>query len=410
MNKDNAVKSSNGLWNTILLGAAAFLLVLAVVSAPEPAFQATLQALKLWWNIVFPALLPFLVLVEILIAYGWAHGVGVLLDPLMKKTFKLPGAGGWVLITGMTAGFPAGAQAASGMYRQGELRADEAGRLAALSHFCNPMTILVVIGTGLLHQPEAGYLLLIVHWISGLLAAWIFGLFHKPASSEGTRQFTASLNKVRSSKFAQRPLLKRAATAALEAHQRDGRSFGKLLGDSVTRSVQTLMMTGGFILFFAVLTRVLTGHLLPQLPPYLVSGLLEAHLAAQSISSSAFQAGILQLAVLSAALAWSGISAQLQSLSLMQETGLSWRYFMVKRALHSVLAFAITLAMWKPFSALSAGIVPAFRTEPLDHANADQHFNFWSGLPSFLQVQGVICLLLIAAFWLCSRFIDRYRH
>lgn len=90
MNKDNAVKSSNGLWNTILLGAAAFLLVLAVVSAPEPAFQATLQALKLWWNIVFPALLPFLVLVEILIAYGWAHGVGVLLDPLMKKYSNFP--------------------------------------------------------------------------------------------------------------------------------------------------------------------------------------------------------------------------------------------------------------------------------------------------------------------------------
>ncbi|MEC0202069.1 nucleoside recognition protein [Paenibacillus lautus] len=410
MNKDNAVKSSNGLWNTILLGAAAFLLVLAVVSAPEPAFQATLQALKLWWNIVFPALLPFLVLVEILIAYGWAHGVGVLLDPLMKKIFKLPGAGGWVLITGMTAGFPAGAQAASGMYTQGELRAMDAGRLAALSHFCNPMTILVVIGTGLLHKPEAGYLLLIVHWISGLLAAWIFSLFHKPASSKGTRPFTATFNQVRTNEFARRPLLKRAATATQEAHQRDGRSFGKLLGDSVTRSVQTLMMTGGFILFFAVLTRVLTGHLLPQLPPYLVSGILEAHLAAQSISSSAFQAGVLQLAVLSAALAWSGISAQLQSLSLMRETGLSWRYFMMKRALHSVLAFGITLAMWKPVSAISAGIMPAFRTEPLDHANADQHFNFWSGLPSFLQVQGMICLLLIAAFWLCSRLIDRYRR
>ena len=65
MNKDNAVKSSNGLWNTILLGAAAFLLVLAVVSAPEPAFQATLQALKLWWNIVFPALRLF--------SYWWKY-------------------------------------------------------------------------------------------------------------------------------------------------------------------------------------------------------------------------------------------------------------------------------------------------------------------------------------------------
>ncbi|MCI1775768.1 MAG: nucleoside recognition protein [Paenibacillus lautus] len=407
MNKDNAVKSPNGLWNTILLGAAAFLLVLAVVSAPEPAFQATLQALKLWWNIVFPSLLPFLVLVEILIAYGWAHGVGVLLDPMMKKIFKLPGTGGWVLITGMTAGFPAGAQAAAGMHKQGELRAVDAGRLAALAHFCNPMTILVVIGTGLLHKPEAGYLLLMVHWISGLLAAWTFSLFSKSPSAEAGKQ-GAPVDNDRMNEWAKRPILRRAASAALDAHRRDGRSFGKLLGESVTRSVQTLMMTGGFILFFAVITRVLTGQLLPQLPPYLVPGLLEAHLAAQSISSSAFQAGALQLAVLSAALAWSGISAHLQSLSLMREAGLSWRYFMAKRFLHSMLAFLITLAIWKPVSTLSAGIVPAFRTEPLDHADTEQFFNFWSGLPSFLQVQGMICLLLIAAFWLFSRLIGRY--
>ncbi|MGY5344573.1 nucleoside recognition domain-containing protein [Paenibacillus glucanolyticus] len=410
MNKGNAVKSSNGLWNTILLGAAAFLLVLAVVSAPEPAFQATLQALKLWWNIVFPALLPFLVLVEILIAYGWAHGVGVLLDPLMRKIFKLPGTGGWVLITGMTAGFPAGAQAASGMYKQGELHVSDAGKLAAISHFCNPMTILVVIGTGLLHKPEAGYLLLIVHWISGLLAAWTFGLFSKNSHTANRQIAALPLNHTHMNDLAKHPILKRASAAALDAHQRDGRGFGKLLGDSVTRSVQTLMMTGGFILFFAVIIRVLSSHLLPQLPSYFTSGLLEIHLAAQSISTSAFSTGTLQLAVLSAALAWSGISAQLQSLSLMRETGLSWRFFMMKRALHSVFAFLITIALWKPASALSAGIVPAFRTEPLEHAATEQLFNFWSGFPSFLQFQAVICLLLIAVFGLCSRFIERYRR
>ena len=84
----------------------------------------------------------------------------------------------------------------------------DAGRLAAISHFCNPMTILVVIGTGLLHKPEAGYLLLIVHWISGLLAAWIFGLFHKPVSSEDTRRFNSTLHKVRTRENAQRPYLK----------------------------------------------------------------------------------------------------------------------------------------------------------------------------------------------------------
>ncbi|GAB6931558.1 sporulation integral membrane protein YlbJ [Paenibacillus sp. JCM 10914] len=410
MNRGHKAKSSSGLWNTLLLGAAAFLLVVAVVSAPEPAFKATLQALKLWWNIVFPALLPFLVLVEILIAYGWAHGVGVLLDPLMRKIFKLPGKGGWVMISGMTAGFPAGAQAASSMLKQGELEADEAGRLSVISHFCNPMTIIVVIGTGLLHRPEAGYLLLLIHWMSGLLAAWTFALLRrKPPAAE--RQSLANPNPpvfIPSGSAA--PIIKQAAAAAMAAHERDGRGFGKLLGDSVTRSVQTLMMTGGFILFFAVLTSVFAGQLVPYIPSYLIPGLLEVHLGAQSVSSSTFSNGALQLALLSAILAWSGVSAQLQSLSLMRESGLSWHRFILTRLIHSAYAFMLTIALWKPVSTLSAGIIPAFGTGPAEHSVHVHVFNMWANLPAFLQFQAVICLVMIAAFYICSRFIDRYRH
>ncbi|MEK6992428.1 nucleoside recognition domain-containing protein [Paenibacillus sp. FSL K6-1566] len=403
MNKGNATKTQSGFASTVLLGAAAFLLVLAVVSAPEPAFQATLQALKLWWNIVFPALLPFLVLVEILMAYGFAHGAGVLLDPLMRKLFKLPGSGGWVLITGMTAGFPAGAQAAASMHRQGDLGPGEAGRLAAMAHFCNPMTILVVIGTGLLHQPAAGYLLLIVHWLTGLLAAWLFSLFRKTPHG---RNDVAKPNKP----ARQGSLLKRAAAAALEAHKRDGRSFGRLLGDSVTRSVQTLMMAGGFILLFAVLTRVLSENVLPLLPSYFTSGLLEIHLASASISSSAFTNSAMQLAVLSAVLAWSGISAQLQSLSLMRDAGLSWSYFILKRIVHSLLAFLVMLACWKPASSLSAAIVPAFRTEPPQTGQKGNIFNLWTGFPSVLQTQIAFFLLIAAALWVISSIIVRVRR
>lgn len=42
-----------------------------------------------------------------------------------------------------------------------------------------------------------------------------------------------------------------------QAHRRDGRAFGRLLGDSVTSSVQTLMMIGGFIMMFSVIVQVL---------------------------------------------------------------------------------------------------------------------------------------------------------
>ncbi|KAF9119020.1 hypothetical protein BGX30_004145, partial [Mortierella sp. GBA39] len=142
---------------TLMLGACAAALVAGIVSSPAPAFQASLQGLNLWWKIVFPGLLPFLVLSEILIAYGWVSALGAFLEPLMKKLFRLPGTGGWVMAMGLTTGFPGGAQAVQQLHAQGNLQAEEAGKLAALSHFCNPVMILVVVATGLMHDPALGY-------------------------------------------------------------------------------------------------------------------------------------------------------------------------------------------------------------------------------------------------------------
>lgn len=407
MNKGNAANPSSSLWTTILLGTAALLLVVAVVSAPEPAFHASLQALKLWWNIVFPAVLPFLVLVEIINAYGWAHGVGILLDPLMRKIFKLPGNGGSVLITGMIAGFPAGAQVSAGMVKQGELNAQEAGRIAAISHFCNPMTILVVIGTGLLHQPAAGYFLLAVHWISGLLAAWTYSI--KRMSPSRTRlDYPAGSSK--SNKPTQNvSLLHLAARAASEARTRDGRSFGKLLGESVSRSVHTLMMTGGFIMIFAVMVKMLSIYLFPNAPAFLAAGLLEFHIGAQMISEGTFSSSAIQLAILSAVLAWSGISAQLQSLSALKTEGgrAKWTAFALKRLLHAAYAFCLALIFWKPAGSITSAVLPAFGAVPHETLQDEHIFNLWSGFPTLLQWQMTTALILIGLFWVASRIIAR---
>ncbi|PAD75741.1 MULTISPECIES: nucleoside recognition domain-containing protein [Paenibacillus] len=412
MNKADAAAPASRMRNTVLLGAAAFLLILAVVSDPESAFQASMQGLKLWWNIVFPALLPFLVLVEILTAYGWAHGIGVLMEPVMKKVFKLPASGGWALITGMTAGYPAGAHTAARMHAQGEIGLREAGHLASLSHFCNPVTIVIVIGTGLLHQPSAGYVLLIVHWLAGGLAAWTLGLFRRedagparPGDDQRSRLMRAA---AKDSAQPARPLLKRAAAAAVAARERDGRSFGRLLGDSVTASVQTLMMIGGYILIFAVLAHVLGRYLLPYLPDYAASGLLEMHLGANDIRLSTGASGTLQLALLSAILGWSGISAHLQSLSLLKGSGGLWKRFVLQRLVHSLYAFMLMLAFAIPVGKFISPIWPAFRTEPYD-AGPEFVFSLWKDWPGLLQAQAAMVVTLVILFGMISRFISRRR-
>lgn len=68
-------------------GIMAILTAIAIIISPESSFEASLQGLKLWWTLVFPALLPFLMLSEMLTASGFVHGFGVLLEPLMKRSF-----------------------------------------------------------------------------------------------------------------------------------------------------------------------------------------------------------------------------------------------------------------------------------------------------------------------------------
>lgn len=404
MYKGSADERPAGLWTTILLGSAALLLVLAVVSSPEPAFQASLQALKLWWNIVFPALLPFLVLTEIMMAYGWAHGAGSMLDPVMRKCFRLPGAGGWVLMTGMIAGFPAGAKAAASLVKQGGLSPQDALKIAALSHFCNPMTILIVIGTGLLRQPAAGYVLLTVHWGAGLLAAWTLAA---AGARRNRRKAPGNSSKPGGKpRRSQASVLSRAAAAAAEARRQDGRSFGRLLGDSVTSSVQTLMLTGGFIMIFAVAVNVLS-HI-SWIPPFITAGLLEMHIGAQA-ASTAYTAGSgLQLALISALLAWSGFSAHLQTLSALGLHGRRWGTFTAQRLLHTAYAFGLTLLLWKPAGSLTSAVLPAFGPVPSDAGPQERLFDLWNGFAFMLQWQLLAFILLSVLLSLASRIIDRH--
>ncbi|QCT03269.1 nucleoside recognition domain protein [Paenibacillus algicola] len=393
MNKDPAGGLKAGLWITVLLGTAAFLLVAAIVSGPETAFEASLHALQLWWHIVFPALLPFLVLTEIMLASGASHGAGVLLEPLMRRVLKLPGQAGWVLVTGMTAGFPAGAQAAQTLAQQDRLSPQLTGRLASLSHFCSPMAILIVVGAGMLQDPAAGYVLLIAHWSGGLLAAWTRSRKHQSSDdipSVPHHQHTS-------------PLLLRAAQAAGQARARDGRSLGRLLGDSVSRSVQTLMITGGYIIIFAVLISLLQ-HYFPIVPGSLTSGTLELYTGAQALSHAFTGTTPTQLALLSALLAWGGLSGQLQSLSIVKERAISWRAYAGHRLLHALYAAGITLLIWKPLQGLLPPAAPAFGSIPAEYAPNGLSFSGWDSFVDLFLWQVVLGLVLVLAFSLTSRF------
>ncbi len=240
-----------------------------IILFPDAAFRSSLEGLSIWWNFVFPALLPFLILSELCIGFGLVHGLGALMEPLMRLLFGIPGIGGWALAMGFTAGQPSGAAVTAQLQKQRLLTHKEAEKLLGVSHLSSPVLMVTVIGTGFLHNPKLGVILALVHYLSAFLTGLLWR--GKPGSRVEETNRTA-----------QGSLVARSLTAMKEAQLKDGRSFGRLLGDSVTSSIQSLMLIGGYMIMFSVLLHVirLTGiarHF--PLAERLMSGMLEVHLA-----------------------------------------------------------------------------------------------------------------------------------
>ncbi|RAJ01132.1 sporulation integral membrane protein YlbJ [Paenibacillus pabuli] len=409
--------TGSGPLRTVLMSTGALLLVIAVVVSPKDAFDASIQGLDIWWKIIFPAMLPFLMLSQMLTAFGFTHALGVLLGPLMQRWFRLPGKAGLAIAVGMCGGFPAGADTASRLVQDQQITAKQAGIVAAASHFANPLMIILVIGAAFLHQPVAGYFLLIVHWVSGWMATMI-GVRLLPKESKGEKQSTANPS---SSK--RQSLWSQMMIAAREAQERDGRGFGKLLGDTVSQAVQTLMMTGGYMIVFAVFVRLLTLYITPGASVAFWPSLLELHLGTYHLSQSPFTP-VLLMSLLAVVLGWGGLCSHLQVSAVLKAAGLaatSMLYFAGFRLLHALVAVFLSLLLWLPFSRYSSEVLATFQTNPgngwapfltkqslVGMNTSDIIEVFWSGFPAACIGLALLLTVMISlsglTFWFNRRF------
>jgi sporulation integral membrane protein YlbJ len=300
-------------------------------------------------------MLPFLMLSQMLTAFGFTDALGVLLGPLMQRWFRLPGEAGLALAVGMCGGFPAGADTASRLVRDQQITGKQAIILVAAAHFTNPMMIILVIGAAFLHQPAAGYFLLMIHWLSGWIAAIIAIRLNRSRQKQ-----TTTVSSLKRSQH--QGLWFQMMNAAREAQARDGRGFGKLLGDTVSHAVQTLMMTGGYIIGFAVFIRLLGLYITPGSSAALWPSVLEVHLGTYHLSQTPW-APLLTISLIAAVLGWGGLCSHLQVSAVMKSAGMAGKsmiYFAAVRLLHALIAFSLSVFLWIPFSRYSAEVWTPF--------------------------------------------------
>lgn len=345
---------------TLILALGAVIATLCLVIFPKEGLQAAEEGLKVFWEIVLPSLLPFFVLSEILLGLGVVHFLGVLLEPLMRPVFNVPGVGAFALSMGLAAGYPMDAVITAKFRRNGLCTRVEGERLLAFTNTADPLFMFGAVAVGMFGRPELGVIIAVAHYLSSFSVGFIFR-FYNPS------------DKLKVSERAMRQegtILRRAVRALFAARREDGRPVGQILGDAVKESMTTIFMIGGFIMLFSVFVRILnvTGvmgaifpmvggvlklfGLRPELSGAFMAGFLEIDLGC--IAAARAAAPLAQRLILaSAIIAWSGLSVHAQVASVVYGSDIRMTPYMVARVLHAIFAGAYTYLLLGPLASLA---------------------------------------------------------
>jgi sporulation integral membrane protein YlbJ len=350
----------------VVTGFTVLALTVALIVFSEHGYHATVDGLKLFFEVVFPSLLPFFILSDVLLATGMVHFLGVFFEPLMRPLFDVPGVGSFVFSMGLAAGYPMDAVLTAKFRRQGLCTKVEAERLLAFTNSADPLFIFGAVAVGMFGQPALGAALAMAHYVSGLGVGVLYRFYGRGRELSGPEAAPRG------------SLWRRALEAMYRARLDDGRPMGRVVNEAIAESVATLFMIMCFIVLFSVLLRVLeaTGAmnvvavplqglfrlvgLSPALAIPALRGFFEIDLGAAAAAHAAAPL-IQQLMVVSAIIAWSGLSVHGQVASVLTGTDISMKPYFVARFLHALLAAGLTVVFVRPMSAVLGGVsVPAF--------------------------------------------------
>ncbi|BFH12087.1 sporulation integral membrane protein YlbJ [Paenibacillus melissococcoides] len=401
-------RTSRTLLMLVIAGVlSAFAALMAIY--PSAALSSAVRGLSIWWDVLFPSLLPFFIISEALLGFGIVHFIGALLDPVMRPLFRVPGIGGFVVAMGYASGYPVGAKLTTRLRADRLVTREEGERLIAFTSTSDPIFLIGAVAVGFFGNAGLALILAAAHYGAGLIIG-IMMRFHASASP-----MTPSSSAIRDFEGF---LFRRAFQAMHQARRQDGRSLGTLLRDAIGSSLRLMTVVGGLVVFFSVLMEMLACigvmhiidsllqsalalfHLSPSLAPAFSGGLFEVTLGAKG--AGAADAAGLRSQVVAAAwiLSWAGLSVHAQIASIMNECDMRYLPFLAARVLHSLLAAGAAYFLFPLLAPYTAEAAIWFPSQMWTEAYAPWE-TAWHSLRGGLWTLLAVCGLLFAASLLC---------
>lgn len=302
--------------------------ITALMLSSKQAVESAKQGLYICANVIVPSLLPFFVLTSLLSVLGFPQLIAKWSGPFMRKAFGLSGQCCAPLILGLTGSYPVGAVTTVELYKNGLITKNEAQRLLPFCNNSGPAFIIGAAGVGIFRSSAAGLLLYLCH----IAAALLVGVIFCSKKSES------------------------AKSAPLDCYQ--VQSLPQALAGSVKGAVTSTITICGFVVFFSVITGLLSyvglftsvaGHISEYLgfelsfSQSLLTGILE--LGSGIGSMYGLKTTPVNLALASFILGFGGLSVHCQTLAVLDGTGIKSTLHFAGRILHGLISAALVFVI-----------------------------------------------------------------
>ena len=276
---------------------------------PRQTFEGASNGLLLWFQIVLPTLLPFIILSNLLIHTNGVTYISAIVKPFVQRLFRVSDYGCYAVFVGFFCGYPMGAKVVADLIQTEKISQQEGQYLLSFCNNTSPMFIISFIVMQNLKNESLLLGTLVILYLAPVVCSFLFRRLYK--------------------------IQTRMSSQKIHNHTFD---FDFQIFDTcIMNGFETITKVGGYIILFSILF-----SLAKQLPLMWFLPALEITCGVSHITSLGIPLAILFPYVL-ALTSFGGFCAIAQTNSMIQDTKLSIVPYIIQKLITALVTSLLAM-------------------------------------------------------------------
>lgn len=315
-----------------------------MIFSPAAALESAEKAINLWMFTVLPSMFPFFFCTDLLIRSGMHIRLGRLFERPAEKIFGVPGIAGFVCISSVLSGYPAGARVLGELYGQGQLSRRNVREILTFCSTSGPLFVLGAVGAGMLHSEAAGYVILCAHYLGAFVTGLL--LIRGSVLRRLLPAFSVRISGRRAAEDSAAQMQNSGTAARIRSSQktqtRNAESFPEMMTGAILSSFHSLAVIGGYIIIFMIVTDAVAGLIdfLPEAAETagnILTGCLEMTVGCSRAACSSAGADF-RIILCTFIISFGGFSVAAQSMSVLKNSGVRPGYYLRFKLLQGLIS------------------------------------------------------------------------